>query len=72
MKKFLLLEQKEWLAAQFAEPLDKNGYGKKNGNKIFALLGKELDLLDNNEVRKWFRIYSPTVVIIAAAKVGGF
>ena len=49
----------------------KNGYGTINGGKILKPTRKELDLLDYDEVRKWFEINKPTVVIIAAAKVGG-
>ena len=30
-----------------------------------------MDLLDTNKVAKWFEINKPTVVVIAAAKVGG-
>ncbi len=78
MKKKINLDEKIFVAgakgmagSAICRALDKNGYGKKNGNKILCPSRKELDLLDNNEVRKWFRIYSPTVVIIAAAKVGG-
>ncbi len=49
----------------------KNGYGRKNGGQIFKPTRKELDLLDIKAVEKWFKINQPTVVIIAAAKVGG-
>ncbi len=49
----------------------RNGYGNINGGQIFKPSRKELDLLDTNKVKKWFEINKPTVVIIAAAKVGG-
>ena len=31
----------------------------------------ELNLLDSEEVTNWFKLNKPTVVIMAAAKVGG-
>ncbi len=49
----------------------KNGYGKENGGEVLTPSLKELDLLDTKAVSKWFEINKPTVVIIAAAKVGG-
>ena len=52
--------------------LIKNGYGdKKNGGIIFTPSRKELNLLHLDEVQKWFELNRPSVVIIAAAKVGG-
>ena len=32
---------------------------------------EELDLKDLKETEKWFKKFKPTVVIVAAAKVGG-
>ena len=50
-----------------------NGYGKKSlGGWISRPSRKELDLMNQNEVEKWFKINNPSVVIIAAAKVGGY
>lgn len=46
--------------------LNKNGY-----KKILFPTHEELDFLDINSVEKWFDINKPTLVIIAAAKVGG-
>ena len=43
-------------------------------NKTLNLLTPsrlELDLLDNTSVKNWFRKEKPTIVILAAAKVGG-
>tara|TARA_A100001388_G_C28771552_1_gene504217 strand:+ start:276 stop:1274 length:999 start_codon:yes stop_codon:yes gene_type:complete len=49
-----------------------HGYGQEqNGGKVLSPTRKELDLTDNFEVENWFRRYKPTIVIIAAAKVGG-
>ena len=50
----------------------KHGYGnKKRGGKLLTPSRKELDLLCNISVKNWFKKHQPTVVIIAAAKVGG-
>ena len=50
----------------------KAGYGNKsNGGFIYAPTRKELDLSDYASVRNWFEKFNPTVVIIAAGKVGG-
>ena len=52
--------------------LMKNGYGSKENNGIIMIPNrKELNLLESNDVRKWFKLNRPTVVIMAAAKVGG-
>ena len=52
--------------------LKKSGYGleSKNG-EILKPNRKELDLLNSIEVNNWFMVNKPSVVIIAAAKVGG-
>ena len=52
--------------------LKKLDYGKKiNGGDIMTPSREELNLLDSKKVEKWFKQNSPTIVIIAAAKVGG-
>ncbi len=52
--------------------LVKRGYGKKSlGGEIFSPSKAELNLLNLKEVEDWFEINNPTIVIIAAAKVGG-
>lgn len=52
--------------------LNKSGYGlKENGGIILTPSREELDLLDFKKVDNWFRKFRPTVVILAAAKVGG-
>jgi GDP-L-fucose synthase len=48
------------------------GYGcKENGGKISTPSSKELNLLNTNDVFKWFKINKPDIVVLAAAKVGG-
>ena len=52
--------------------LIESSYGKRElGGMIFTPSRKELNLLNYSEVDEWFRVNKPTVVIIAAAKVGG-
>ena len=52
--------------------LKKKGYGDADlGGEILTPTSKELNLLKNEEVLEWFNLKKPTVVILAAAKVGG-
>ena len=53
------------------EKLYVKGYGEQGGGEIFTPTRVELDLLNYDAVQKWFEINKPSVVIIAAAKVGG-
>ena len=49
-----------------------NNYGlKENCGEIFAPPRKELNLANKNMLEDWFKYKKPTVVILAAAKVGG-
>ena len=49
-----------------------NGYGAKNiSGEIYTPSRKELNYLNYSEVEDWFDLFRPTVVIIAAVKVGG-
>ena len=48
------------------------GYGKSDkGGTILRPTRKELDLTNYDSVLNWFKKNKPSVVIIAAAKVGG-
>ena len=51
--------------------LRKYGYGKIGKGKILTPSRKELDLLNSESVKIWFKNNKPSVLIIAAAKVGG-
>tara|TARA_B100000242_G_C43055460_1_gene493968 strand:+ start:2681 stop:3682 length:1002 start_codon:yes stop_codon:yes gene_type:complete len=52
--------------------LVKKGYGKSiNKGKLLIPTHRELDLLSLESIKKWFSINKPSIVIIAAAKVGG-
>ena len=44
---------------------------KKGYRKLLCPGRKDLDLLNSNQVEKWFKDNKPEVVILAAAKVGG-
>ena len=50
----------------------KKGYcNEKFGGKLFVKSRKELDLTSYNKVLSWFNTHKPSIVVIAAAKVGG-
>ena len=52
--------------------LREKGYGNEElGGKILAPNRKLLDLLNLSDLKDWFALHKPTVVILAAAKVGG-
>ena len=52
--------------------LNKKGYGNsKFGGILLCPCRKELDLLNFDEVKQWFLKNKPSIVILAAAKVGG-
>ena len=52
--------------------LKKSGYINKNlGGKLIIADRNDLDLTSYKKVMSWFKINKPSVVIVAAAKVGG-
>ena len=52
--------------------LKKSGYDEKNKKgELLTPTRKELDLENYDSVKKWYKENKPTIVIIAAAKVGG-
>ena len=52
--------------------LKKNGYGlKDSGGSILTPSRSELNLKDEEAVKRWFEFNKPNIVILAAAKVGG-
>ena len=52
--------------------LKESKYGKKeNGGAILTTSSKELDLRKDDDVKRWFAINKPSIVIFSAAKVGG-
>ena len=79
MRKYIQLDDKIFVAGStgmaggaIVKNLIDKGYGdKKKGGLLLTPTSKELDLKDINSVRSWFEFNCPTVVILAAAKVGG-
>ena len=79
MKKKIFIDDKIFIAgasgmvgSAIFRNLLRSGYGdRKKGGIIFTPSRKEINLLNLDEVQKWFQLHKPTVVIIAAAKVGG-
>ena len=52
--------------------LQRAGYGDASvGGALLTASRDELDLLDEAAVQRWFAQHKPTVVVLAAAKVGG-
>lgn len=52
--------------------LQRSGYGDPaHGGSLLTASRAELDLLDPPAVASWFAQHEPTVVVLAAAKVGG-
>ena len=52
--------------------LKKTGYGlRKSGGSILTPTRSELNLIDNDAVKRWYELNKPDIVILAAAKVGG-
>ncbi|MCP9847783.1 GDP-L-fucose synthase [Synechococcus sp. Lug-A] len=52
--------------------LQRAGYGDEAQGGVLLTAGREeLDLLDGAAVAAWFAAHQPTVVVLAAAKVGG-
>ncbi len=52
--------------------LQRAGYGDEaQGGALLSAGREELDLLDGAAVAAWFAVHQPTVVVLAAAKVGG-
>ena len=52
--------------------LFERGYGKDiNGRNLLSPSRDELDYSNFKDVAEWFQAYKPTIVIVAAAKVGG-
>ena len=79
MKKKISLDDRIFIAGSngmagkaIYKSLKKAGYGSFNQNgEILTPTRRDLDLLKIKEVEQWFSNNKPTVVIIAAAKVGG-
>ncbi len=79
MKKLINLQERIFIAGasgMAGSSIKKNlleaGYGlKENGGLLLTPSREKLDLSKKERVEEWFRKNKPTIVIIAAAKVGG-
>ena len=79
MKKKIQLNERIFVAgangmagSAICRKLIKLGYGDYSNNGLLLTPSrKELNLLDKQEVIRWFQTNNPSVVILAAAKVGG-
>ena len=71
-EKFFVAGSNGMVGKAIVRKLKNLDYGKKiNGGDILTPSRQELNLLESKEVEKWFKQNRPTIVIIAAAKVGG-
>ncbi len=71
-EKFFIAGSSGMVGSSIIRKLKEKGYGDKNyGGSILAPKRNELNLLNLNDVKNWFELNKPTVVILAAAKVGG-
>ena len=71
-EKILIAGSRGMVGRATYKKLINKGYGNHLlDGKIFTPSKKELDLSNFNDVKDWFELNKPTVVILAAAKVGG-
>ena len=79
MKKYISLNEKFFIAGSngmvgkaVRRSLLKAGYGcENNDGYLLEPSRKDLNLANYEDVKSWFKVNKPTVVILAAAKVGG-
>ena len=71
-EKFLIAGANGMAGSAIKRALLKSGYGDpNNGGSLFTPSRKELNFLNHFSVEEWFIHNKPSVVIVAAAKVGG-
>ncbi len=71
-EKILIAGSSGMVGSAINRALLKRGYGNKStGGEIYTPSRKELDFSNFEKLLDWFYKFQPTVVIIAAAKVGG-
>ena len=71
-EKIFLAGSSGMVGSSIYRALKNNGYGDKSrGGEIYRPKRVDLDLLNKTEVINWFINKNPSIVIIAAAKVGG-
>ena len=79
MKKLISLKDHIFIAGAYGmvgssiyRTFKEAGYGQKDlGGVIYAPSRNELDLTSYDKVLSWFNTNKPSIVIIAAARVGG-
>ena len=64
--RFAIFGARGMAGSAISRALDRAGY-----NQQLKPSRQELDLLDPHSVQRWFTEHQPTVVVLAAAKVGG-
>ena len=71
-EKFFVAGANGMVGSAICRKLIEKGYGdEKLGGRLLTPSRKELNLLNLENVKNWFESNKPTVVILAAAKVGG-
>ena len=71
-ERFFIAGSRGMVGQAIVKALRKSGYGEKEYKGILLTPSrKELNLLNIHEVENWFLANKPTVVILAAARVGG-
>ncbi len=70
--KIFIAGSKGMVGSAISRTFQNSGYGdKKKGGGLLLPARKDLNLLNYEELKSWFELNKPNVVIIAAAKVGG-
>ena len=64
--RFFIAGHRGMAGSAICRALQRSGY-----NNLLTASRDELDLLDAQAVQRWFFVNKPTVVVLAAAKVGG-
>ena len=71
-ERFFIAGSRGMVGQAIVKTLREKGYGRnEHGGVLLTPSRKELNLLNQEDVEKWFSKYKPTVVVLAAAKVGG-
>ena len=70
--KFFVAGSNGMVGSAVCRILKEKGYGNSNlGGELLMPSKKELNLLNLEDVKTWFKLNKPNIVILAAAKVGG-
>ena len=70
--RFFVAGHRGMAGSAICRALQRSGYGDPaQGGALLTATREELDLLDAAAVQRWFAEHQPSVVVLAAAKVGG-